>query len=252
MPLLPLERWGTEQAEWAWLDIFAVMIYPDEGRSRERREFIIHMCAKLISAGVEHPNPDTKKAATSIGMDFLVRGGLRFLQGSPSWDKVLKKWQHDSRPGQIAGGLLMLIMLLEQHNLQGSLGKAVHIWKRYPSSVFSDRRNVPESPGALYKAWTAYKPVVHLWAAYRALVGSGRHFPNFTEEVIALLSLSEAYRKFGEQYIPHARSTPLLPPEAVWRVPGGFPTFHVQWAPPRPLTEIEQDALATYKPSKKW
>ena len=79
----------------------------------------------------------------------------------------------------------------------------------------------------------------------------GKSHPISKSSLSRLLSLAEAFRKFGENHFPHGQKEPTLNPEETWYPPKQFPIEILKLGTPPPLSKEDLDALANYQAPKK-
>ena len=167
--------------------------------------------------------------------------------------------------GAMAGDLLLYILRLEKHGFGGSYNRASKLLQRiYADSTTPDGNSVPRSRETINRAWMTYKPVAHLWAAWRVVTDAFFHeqgipptSAGFCTEAFAedqnrwfgndfpsFLALAEFFREFGVSHISaHQRDPkPTLPPNETWSCRGRIPLPAIQQVIP-PLTEREQAIL---------
>jgi len=168
-------------------------------------------------------------------------------------------WQR----GSIAGEVLIVIASLAQHHGGGSVNKACHILAEAGKAgvLTSGLASLYTHQKTIHKlAWEPYWSVAHLWAAHNLM----QNFRVSEEARIAhplrpwwtdrdgftrFLGFAEAWRAWGESYIPHGRKKygPLLLPQETWRVPDGTPLSQEYAATPPSLAPLYKKHHQTYK-----
>jgi hypothetical protein len=139
------------------------------------------------------------------------------------------------------------------------------------------------------QAWSDFKPVAHLWAAYYLIhrradprVPPEEFFeasfldslpspiPTYPDEpwidfpslplypvnpiddLPSFLALAESFRYFGLTHIPRPQKLPLLSPEDMWTVPAGFPLLPISLELELPSLSVwEKTALEKYQAPKR-
>lgn len=119
--------------------------------------------------------------------------------------------------GLIAAHVLLIPMWMHFHHSK-SVGRRaayrilVELIKKNRLYGVATERQVSE-------VWQRYQSVSHMWAAFRLL----DTLPSNANELVGFLSLSEAVRRWAEQYRPLRSSEPLLDSCITWSVQAEFP-----------------------------
>jgi hypothetical protein len=145
-------------------------------------------------------------------------------------------------PGSVAGDLLIYLQQTRASGIKPSINKALALVVCSLKGATNARRK-PRGRSSRYirKQWEEFKPVAHLWAAYRAILFAnlqGKNQPEMsTDEGLPLfLALAEWFAEEGLSIYPHSRRQPALDSSELWRVPAALRS---QW----PLLEVEQAPL---------
>jgi hypothetical protein len=79
------------------------------------------------------------------------------------------------------------------------------------------------SYSVLRRCWTQFRPVAPLWLAYAVCSGGLPRRPLEAQQLREVLSVADAYRRYGEAYVTGTRETALVDPATVWtfRMPDG-------------------------------
>jgi hypothetical protein len=174
--------------------------------------------------------------------------------------------------GAVAGDILRLAASMAQQGHGGSVRQAVDVLRNvdYKTGKTLGRHNAPHNERTIRQAWSDYKSVAHLWAAYRHTLFL-RSTPDYAEAGLTLattpifvedamllyLTLAEAYRQFGLRHIA-AKREKLQPPFAdvdLWIVrthtepPWPWPQMSNNGLsfPVLPLTAAQEAALKYYR-----
>ena len=146
--------------------------------------------------------------------------------------------------GVVAGAVLIWLMQIDRDAPPASVNKATVALEDHLRGVvpFTDGSYQPKSLREIQKAWSEYKPVVHLWAAVFALrfreknpsafdADMLRSF--FTESLPEFLAAAEYFLRFGTNFYSHGQRKPLLTRSEVWHLPQGvsLPPFDITLPP---------------------
>jgi hypothetical protein len=129
----------------------------------------------------------------------------------------------------VTGELLLLIFSAATYSPRNaSLERAIRVWSEDQAlGKTAEGRKVAASPRSIKAAWSRFKPVAHLCAAFQLLRNEDENsvlLPVDNEQLPRFLASSEALRHFAEQHHPPsgragtrpAHST-TLDPESTWR-----------------------------------
>ena len=219
-----------------------VMLYPQDEQARAERQET--MTVQYFSAALYQRYEDN-----DLKDDQLCR--LAMHQRLHAWvqrqaDAALNSQQELKRfwQGVVAGAVLIWLMQIDRDAPPASVNKATVALEDHLQGVvpFTDGRYQPKSLREIQKAWSEYKPVVHLWAAVFALrfreknpsafdADMLRSF--FTESLPEFLAAAEYFLRFGANFYSHGQRKPLLTRSEVWHLPQGFslPPFDITLPP---------------------
>jgi hypothetical protein len=217
----------------------AYMLFPRDQTSREQYYSIwFAQLAKTATGAM----PQLPSFAVEALHDAAMSGDLA--------QRIEKAIRH----GAIAGLVLRIIAQAVRHHPEvASFLAAMAVAERLIARLKETgktSRNWPSSQATIKNAWTAHKPVAHLWTAAKLAdenEGQSGWAAWQTSEtgLLRMLALSERLRAIGENHYPHGRSTPTLDPVQTWRLPEGMhlPTVSVEVPPlePEVLRWIEED-----------
>lgn len=228
--------------------VYAAMAHPRNELHRD--EFVAALITKCMAEMAEENCESEIEVPVSV---------LRVLLNAPSQDEIVERATDAVKKGAVAGDLLLFVaeMYLTGYE-RPSIRKAIYMAETYFSNAsdgcgkrFSAKRSF------IYECWKEYKPVSHLWAAFRASFFShGVHgLPNLYETLLGgdlrkFLAFAEAFRIFGENYIqPDTKPRePVLRHQETWKVPEGFLLPEVRlWLEEGKMPEWMIEALRTYK-----
>lgn len=195
-----------------FLRVFAVMAHP--GDERMRQEFLA--CA--ISRVFEDEVGDVEIPATI----------LRALLHSPSMETVFDRAAESARGGSVAGDVLLYLAEMAKTGVnEPSIRKAIYVASDYLSdATCGDGKKPGASDPSIRKAWEEFKPVAHLWAAFRICQFGGNEFPSLPFDLDGdafsrFLSVADFFLSFGEDFQPtrSKNGETALIAEDVWRLP---------------------------------
>jgi hypothetical protein len=218
--------------------VLATMFYPDD--NDKRQHYLETMHAKvLLEAGVP---------LSKMRKNFAARLAEEFESSA------------DSAAGSgygvtVAGDLLLFIINASPHSPKdASLERAVRVWSEDQAlGKTVDGHSVAASRRSIISAWSKFKPVAHLCAAWRLSQHEApTSNPAVPEELANFLAFSETLRLLGEGHHPPAGRTGSKPhldstldPETTWRTPSDLALPQVTLGIP-PLTEYATGILKRY------
>ena len=284
-PVLPLGSWQPATDHSALLSQFvtrtrvrAVMLYPDPHSNDEavaQRNALLFTQLVQLTARYEDAGADEVATYLKQNLLFIEDGNfsawkqlLLLLEENLSAIRrhsIKEEFRLAGRRAAMAGDLLLYILRLEKHGFGGSYNRASKILQRiYADSTTPGGTSVPHSRETINKAWSTYKPVAHLWAAWRVVTDAFFHEQGipptstgfcteaFTEDqnrwfgndFPSFLALAELFREFGVSHISVRLRDPrpTLPPDETWSCRGHIPLPAIQQVIP-PLTGREQAIL---------
>jgi hypothetical protein len=205
-------------------NVIGVMFHPNDRTARRRR----HAALAMTLLGMRDRD-DEPEVLEWVRTWFKRAGGFKTASQSDPYDKqqiaILKRFPHVLA----AGTALHLVWAMNAHHgteLSGgaSLSKAIAIMRDYPVwfSSMSER--------GLWDAWSRYKPVSHLCAAFAVALHEAFRAPSgeiderlaaaYDQELPITLSTAAAYERFASGFRPHSNERPLLHPPEVWSLRG--------------------------------
>jgi hypothetical protein len=263
MPELPITNEDGSLTLDAALTVWAFMAHP---RSEEfRRQFLSRMYERAAATiqpqlEVEAPTDAGLMGAVvgwHLGEWLQPFGGFQQLTRAPSASDTYQRLLSSFWPGSVAGDLLVYMHRMKVSGVKPSVNKAIAIAVDYLKRATTP--NGAPGPGKsdryVRDQWTEYKPVAHLWAAYREMFANrqGGNLPEMTwEEGFPLfLAFSEWFAQEGLSIYPHSRKAPVLDSAELWRVPAKarerWPLLKVEFGP---LPGWALEVLRRYKAKK--
>lgn len=194
--------------------LWSVMTFPKYSQLREQSEIILRFTMEIDDFSDENNM-------------VVTAGDLRRLARSMS-EAELRKMRHQAiKRGSIAGGLLLIMYLMDLFNIKDpSMNKAIYLLQRGSKDHFyGDGESLKSSEKTIRKYWKEYKPVAHLWGALELNNWYHLYDPvdllTGKENITIFLRMSAALLDFGKDLIPsHSKSnTPLLDYLECWTLP---------------------------------
>ena len=170
-------------------------------------------------------------------MIFLV-DSLPILRDSPPYDQVVDEAARDSSRFWVAGEIVLLLLAAATYHpeYQATQSSAVRAMSWYlKNSKDQETQKLPSSYSALWKFWSNFKPVAHLYAAWRySLCDDNRNLAWRPPEIVPrdaceILSLGEIIRSECERLR-------FLNPQEMYRAPHHFKAMNVRFKA-KPLSE---------------
>ena len=151
--------------------------------------------------------------------------------------------------GAVAGEILLNLIKLNASGEDASVNKAIHLGAQY----FQEARNSlggKISPGerSIRRAWSAFMPVAHFWAALQIHVQSTANLatPISSDSYLQQLSLGNELGKLAPKLTSKNAREPICTPNALWTLPCSVElpscTFRCHG-----LDEQERDWLRNYR-----
>lgn len=261
---------GGEDGALSWgedfLRVHAFMAHP---RSEElRHQFLARMHERVAAemepeleaqAPVEAP-PGFVGAVVGMQLGQWLRelGGFQRLAGAPSAQDVSERFFGNVWPGSLAGDILIYLHQMSLSGIKPSINKAIAITVDFlvGATTAAGSHGKGGSERYLREQWAEFKPVAHLWAAFRATFFTNReggNLPGPTEEsgLPFFLAFAEWFAEVGLSIYPHGRKQPILDNSELWRVPA---SVKARWPPiqfeSEPLPDWALEVLSRYRPKK--
>ena len=227
---------GTLLPDAAARTLFA-MTYPDNPIEREE-----HLTAIA----------DASLSGATKGLDVE-----EVLQKRPFLQTLADRAAKSGLGGSVAGDMLLFLLnAAERDPKNASVLKALHIIKAdYKDGHDHAGQPLPSGRSTLMEAWSKFKPVAHLWAAFRLWQGDLKQDPSFAlllenadngENFLNFLSVAEALREKAERFVAQGQKGPILSPDETWRAPSDLTLKPVQLGIPD-LTDWAKERLSEYR-----
>lgn len=248
----------------AGLKLLCVMAHPES--ELYRRELFCHAMLRVAAEYV----PMQLKAAAHDGelieknWDLILRelgkqwefpplSMLKVLASAPSADDVFARAYNTSFYGAIVGDMLLFILGCAQHCPRHmSINKAAFVQSKILIGAKDQAGNLLHYGLATVRtAWGKFRPVAHLWAAYRIWQIDHKEAPDLSpfepDGLPNFLAAAEELRRLGTSTFARAqklRHGPILNPAETWRTPSGLclPSVTLTCSPPsqRALTYLRE------------
>lgn len=168
-----------------------------------------HYVSKQIPSEIEiKPTHYDQK---SIGVIASPQLWKSLLIRAPT--KIRDEAKNASFDGMIAGTMLMYVHAMNECSIKNPDEISYEASFNNAKGACAEHFRPILSNSHLINTWTKYKPVAHLWAAYLSLNGRNlirTDLPLLDIKLIDFVRLSQAYRKFGENFRSKHADGPLL------------------------------------------
>lgn len=205
----------------------AIMLWPDH--EQQRNGLVSSLAWKIRLA----------QDADSVAFD-ISRSDLAQILQAPSLTDSLDGFEKEFYAGQIAGQLLIFVMLIHDNESDASLRKARFIIRARDLAAVAIEGSLAvrlTSDSAIKKVWNTYRSVAHLWATLilelngEAVVHpAGRPRGNreifdalLKTQLSQLANTSSAILDRAQGIVPprqSGKSRPMLTPETCWTFSG--------------------------------
>lgn len=222
MPVIPTERIKRQVRVNPWV-LLGIMCFPKDEEQRRRHLASFHRYAAgemetfIRSLPEAEGYPVGSILGAHLGRALEPIGGFPLLSQAPSFSEAELQMGDRAWPGSIAGDLLNYLIQMTAAGLQASINKAVAMSEEYLKDATA-RKGPPGGRSVRYikQAWEDFKPVCHLWAAFRLLEGKDIGAADRTE---AKLALSRVLLELALTIRPKGGRGPLLLPGEMWQLP---------------------------------
>lgn len=153
---------------------------------------------------------------------FLKMGGRQTLCNSPEYEKIRERYNLNGYKGLLAGLILHYIWWMNVSDVVS--GASVKKAKFLVNELYSDMgdlysKKYPFNEKFTSKAWSDFKPVSHLWAAFMTWKIWSKpleYSPFQPQGILKFISLAEKFRQFGITYFPQGQKSPILLSKETW------------------------------------
>jgi hypothetical protein len=259
------------------LELFSLMAYPSDKDSRNKLKAnrVAQMAEEWPELKEEHitqgKKPEewsletwrsfvkkyTNQLQNELEEIFSDSGGRPSLYNSPEYEKVMDEYQFNCYKGNLAGWVLIWIRRMAGSDLASgaSVNKAVFLTEEITGRALlkaTKARKWPLHQSFIRQdAWSGFKSVSPLWAAYIYWNIWGKPLqssPFLLESIPRFLSLANNFRDFATTHFPRAQKKPTLLPEETWALLTDIQPMDISLEA-FPLSETEREVLDSYKAS---
>lgn len=202
--------------------VLAVALFPNDLPAARRYFAVAKVKAKLDN------DSDDKEHVVNART-------LRLLLEAPSYASLGELSAANTKRAIVAGDVLMTLYVMKRFALsEPSMNKAIFVAMEYAKKAkYGDSTSLAISEPTIRKCWEEYRPVAHLWAAYRvnkAYPYAPQRSEFSTYRIAALLEVAQGMFQFGASYIPkRARpQKPILDRAQCWVLPDTIAARHLE------------------------
>jgi hypothetical protein len=185
---------------------------------------------------------------------YSASGGIRSLYNSIGHDAYMQDYYENCYRGALAGNVLIYIRRMADSHLtnEASVSKAIFMVEEIIGRKMlrkQKNKNISISERFIRKAWSDFKLVSPLWAAYGYWIGWKKLpscSPFFLEGIPRFFSLANNFREFGTTHVPRASKIPTLLPQETWLPPKKIKIIDFLLEP-FPLSSKELKVLDNYQ-----
>jgi hypothetical protein len=162
----------------------------------------------------------------------VTAGDLRLLINAPPLNEIRDKVSEAAKRATSAADVLACVYLMEKFKdkvnafSEPSLNRAFHVAKEFAiKAKFGDGEVPPRSEATIRKNWEEFRPVAHLWAAFRINIGypfaNKADFFRTPESFHKFLGVAAGIFSFGTAFVPSRAkpANPILDQGTAWVVP---------------------------------
>ncbi|HBP5066444.1 TPA: hypothetical protein L5645_006453 [Pseudomonas aeruginosa] len=217
------------------IEVTAYMLYPADEKlrnaflTRKMAEYTVFCASEdgLESIPIE-VSKDLLETPATAGADAMESLALR---------------------GAVAGEILLNLIKLNASGEDASVNKAIHLGAKYFREAQNSLENkIASGQSSIRRAWSAFMPVAHFWAALQIRVQSSANLatPITPDSYLQELSLATELGKLAPKLTSKNARKPVRPPNKLWTLPCSVElpscTFRCHG-----LDEQERDCLRSYK-----
>ena len=227
MPEITLDGTPRDPRDVRW--VLATMLFPNDETLRRQYFGIDSARYKVLECN------DTDRLEINAS-------DLRLLIEAPAYDVLKDITAANTKCATVAGDILMVLYIMDKFNVpEPSLNKAIFVAMEYAKNAkYGDGTRMNVSERMVLKCWNEYKPVAHLWAAFRINVA----YPYTKDGVFSdpkFLEVAVGLFRFGAAFIP-ARAkikNPVIDAAKCWTLPDRIPASNL-------VSERRPDRLLKY------
>lgn len=206
MPMLQLDG-SINDNFW----VRAIMHFPNDLQAAQRC-FAVEKTMALIEG-----DSDSRK----FDVDAYT---LKLLINAPSYPTLKGQIVESTKRGTVAGDILASLYLMEKFGVdRPSMNKAIYCASEFAKNAqYGDGTPLAISEPTIRKFWDEFRPVAHLWAAFRlAQIYPYASEPFSPENFNAFLEVAQGIFEFGRGYYPKGSKSknPILQGNDYWFIP---------------------------------
>lgn len=238
MPVMDFLTQGNDEELHA-IGLSSVLYFPSPADDQAREDWVLAQLLASAADLFEPANSMSQKEAEKLSQSIGAWLGLRLCYyggwGGLANAAIARPIKHDEIRRNWGYGLLsglILMFLLEKK--VASLGTAIQLGidlltKRYSRCVMQAKFPSQNFNTIEQRIWPRFRPSAHIWAALSGSKGvvTKRPWTRLQVEkhpggIPGLLAEADQFRIAGENRLPTTSNKPVLRPEEVWTVPGGY------------------------------
>jgi hypothetical protein len=203
MPIM--ELYAPEEPDFLPLNVMAYMLFPSTESEPSRKAYLAREWAKYVVMRAD------ERGQRNVPIEVLrdVLGVDRETVQEAS-DSLVKR-------GCVAGELFTYLVRLSCSGIEPSLNKATHMADEYfVHAVNEVGTKISSSHASTRKAWYAFNPASHLWAAFLHLHANGADLPLIG---LKLPALAEKFSALAPTITDSDNQTVVFSDQELWTLP---------------------------------
>ncbi len=212
-------------------EVTAYMLYPADEKLRNA-----YLARKNAEYSLRCAREDKRESVPIEVLEFLLENPYTAITG---------EMESIAIQGSIAGEMLLILIELAASGKEASVYKAI----TYGSHYFREARDssgeeISHSKTSLRRAWSGFKTVAHLWAAFQIHVHSPGNLsiPINPNSCLQQLSLANELGKLAQKLSSKHAPKPIFSSNELWTLPSSVELPKCTFMPPG-LNEQELEWL---------
>ena len=157
---------------------------------------------------------------------------LKMLINAPSFPTLKEQIVESTKRGIVAGDILATLYLMDKFGVdRPSMNKAIFCASEFAKKAqYGDGTSLAISEPTIRKFWNEFRPVAHLWAAFRlAQVYPYSPKPLHPENFDVFLGVAQGIFEFGKAYSPQGSKSKesILEGDNFWVIPEKIEARHL-------------------------
>jgi hypothetical protein len=200
--------------------VLATMHFPNDKNLRDRYFAVHRIRLEVLDA----------KESELFQVDAQT---LRLLIEAPGYDQLKVLVSETAKRGIVAGDILAAMYLMDRFSIpEPSINKAIYVSRQFARKVrYGDDTKMPGWEQNIKNCWREFRPVAHLWAAFRL----NQAYPftpertTFSSGFADFLEVASGLLNFGFSFIPLRAKPrrPILDPSKSWALPATVQANHL-------------------------